>query len=105
MEQFGKNGDTTGKCPFMHGASTTPDTSPLKWWPKRLNLNILHQHDEKSNPYNNDFNYRDEVKSLDFKGLEKDMHELYAQDDNKEKFVNDFVNVWTKVINSDLFLA
>ena len=76
MEQFGKNGDTTGKCPFMHGASTTPDTSPLKWWPKRLNLNILHQHDEKSNPYNNDFNYRDEVKSLDFKGLEKDMHEL-----------------------------
>ena len=76
MEQYGKNGDTTGKCPFMHGASTTPDTSPLKWWPKRLNLNILHQHDEKSNPYNNDFNYRDEVKSLDFKGLEKDMHEL-----------------------------
>ena len=76
MEQLGKNGQTTDKCPFMHGASTTPDTSPLKWWPKRLNLNILHQHDEKSNPYNNDFNYRDEVKSLDFKGLEKDMHEL-----------------------------
>ena len=76
MEQFGKNGQTTGKCPFMHGASTTPDTSPLKWWPKRLNLNILHQHDEKSNPYNNDFNYRDEVQSLDFEALEKDMHEL-----------------------------
>ena len=76
MEQFGKNGQTTGKCPFMHGASTTPDTSPLKWWPKRLNLNILHQHDEKSNPYNNDFNYRYEVQSLDFEALEKDMHEL-----------------------------
>ena len=76
MEQLGKNGQTTGKCPFMHGASTTPDTSPLKWWPKRLNLNILHQHDEKSNPYNNDFNYRDEVQSLDFEALEKDMHEL-----------------------------
>ena len=76
MEQFGKNGETTSKCPFMHGASTTPDTSPLKWWPKRLNLNILHQHDEKSNPYNNDFNYRYEVQSLDFEALEKDMHEL-----------------------------
>jgi catalase-peroxidase len=60
----------------MHGASTTPDTSPLKWWPKRLNLDILHQHDEKSNPYNSDFNYREEVKSLDFKALEKDMHDL-----------------------------
>ncbi len=76
MEQLGKNGQTTDKCPFMHGASTTPDTSPLKWWPKRLNLNILHQHDEKSNPYNNDFNYRYEVQSLDFEALEKDMHEL-----------------------------
>ena len=76
MENLGNNGQSNGKCPFMHGASTTPDTSPLKWWPKRLNLDILHQHDEKSNPYNSDFNYREEVKSLDFKALEKDMHDL-----------------------------
>ena len=76
MENLGNNGQLNGKCPFMHGASTTPDTSPLKWWPKRLNLDILHQHDEKSNPYNSDFNYREEVKSLDFKALEKDMHDL-----------------------------
>ena len=76
MENLGNNGQSNGKCPFMHGASTTPDTSPLKWWPKRLNLDILHQHDEKSNPYNSDFNYREEVKSLDFKALEKDMHNL-----------------------------
>ncbi len=76
MENLGNNGQSTGKCPFMHGASTTPDTSPLKWWPKRLNLDILHQHGEKSNPYNSDFNYREEVKSLDFKALEKDMHNL-----------------------------
>ena len=76
MENLGNNGQSSGKCPFMHGASTTPDTSPLKWWPKRLNLDILHQHDEKSNPYNSDFNYREEVKSLDFKALEKDMHNL-----------------------------
>ena len=77
MEHLGKNGSTAnGKCPFVHGASTSPDTSPLKWWPKRLNLDILHQHDQKTNPYSKDFNYRDEVKSLDFKALEKDMHEL-----------------------------
>ena len=76
MENLGNNGQLNGKCPFMHGASTTPETSPLKWWPKRLNLDILHQHDEKSNPYNSDFNYREEVKSLDFKALEKDMHNL-----------------------------
>ena len=76
MENLGNNGQSNGKCPFMHGASTTPDTSPLKWWPKRLNLDILHQHDEKSNPYNRDFNYREQVKSLDFKALEKDMHDL-----------------------------
>ena len=77
MEHLGKNGSAAnGKCPFVHGASTSPDTSPLKWWPKRLNLDILHQHDQKTNPYSKDFNYRDEVKSLDFKALEKDMHEL-----------------------------
>ncbi len=76
MENLGNNGQSSGKCPFMHGASTTPDTSPLKWWPKRLNLDILHQHDDKTNPYSKDFNYREEVKSLDFKALEKDMHNL-----------------------------
>ena len=71
-----ENGESTGKCPFVHGGSTSPTTSPLKWWPKRLNLDILHQHDEKTNPYSNDFNYRDEVKTLDYKALEKEMHEL-----------------------------
>jgi catalase-peroxidase len=70
------NGMTNGKCPFVHGGSTSPDTSPLKWWPKRLNLDILHQHDEKTNPYSKNFDYREEVKKLDFDALEKDMHEL-----------------------------
>ena len=65
-----------GECPFMHGSSTKPESSPLKWWPKRLNLDILHQHDQKSNPYSNDFDYREVVKTLDFKGLENDMLEL-----------------------------
>ena len=65
-----------GECPFMHGSSTKPETSPLKWWPKRLNLDILHQHDQKSNPYSNDFDYREVVKTLDFKALENDILEL-----------------------------
>ena len=81
MEHFETNGSaangmSNGKCPFVHGGSTSPNTSPLKWWPKRLNLDILHQHDEKTNPYSKDFDYREEVKKLDFKALEKDMHEL-----------------------------
>ena len=81
MEHLQKNGSSTNamanvKCPFVHGASTSPDTSPVKWWPKRLNLDILHQHDQKTNPYSKDFDYREEVKSLDFEALEKDMHEL-----------------------------
>ena len=76
MKDLGNNEQSNGKCPFMHGASTSPDTSPLKWWPKRLNLDILHQHDEKPNPYSSNFNYREEVKSLNFKALEKDMHDL-----------------------------
>src|SRR6056300_673978 len=81
MENIGKNsssqnGGSTGKCPFVHGGSTSPSTSPLKWWPKRLNLDILHQHDQKTTPYSKDFNYRDEVTKVDFKALEKDMHEL-----------------------------
>ena len=81
MEHFETNGSAAngmanGKCPFVHGGSTSPNTSPLKWWPKRLNLDILHQHDEKTNPYSKDFDYREEVKKLDFKALEKDMHEL-----------------------------
>ena len=80
MEQYvnngSSNGQSSGKCPFVHGGSTSPDTSPLKWWPKRLNLDILHQHDEKTNPYSKDFDYREEVKKLDFKALENDMHDL-----------------------------
>ena len=53
---------TEGKCPVMHGAMTTHSssgTSNKDWWPNQLNLNILHQHDTKSNPMDDDFDYRD----------------------------------------------
>ena len=77
MKEFSSNGSSSnGKCPFMHGASTVPEKSPLKWWPKMLNLDILHQHDNKSNPYSEDFDYRKEVLELDYESLEKDMHDL-----------------------------
>jgi catalase-peroxidase len=69
----------SGKCPFMHGATTTQENSVTKWWPKSLNLDILHQHDSKTNPYGNDFNYKESVNNLDFKSLEKDMHDLMTE--------------------------
>ncbi|PKQ07483.1 MAG: catalase/peroxidase HPI [Alphaproteobacteria bacterium HGW-Alphaproteobacteria-11] len=66
----------SGKCPVMHGGATTTGTSNVEWWPNALNLDILHQHDTKTNPLGKDFNYREELKKLDFAALKKDMHAL-----------------------------
>jgi catalase-peroxidase len=65
-----------GKCPVMHGGATESGMSNMEWWPKSLNLDILHQHDHKTNPMGQDFNYREEVKKLDFDALKKDLHAL-----------------------------
>ena len=65
-----------GKCPVMHGASSIYETSINKWWPKSLNLDILHQHDLKTNPYSNKFDYRKTLKKLNYTSLENDMHNL-----------------------------
>ncbi len=68
-----------GKCPVMHGAMTTNSssgTSTRDWWPNQLNLNILHQHDKKSNPMDEDFDYREEFKKIDYEALKKDLNEL-----------------------------
>jgi len=64
------------KCPVMHGAATESSMSVMEWWPKALNLDILHQHDTKTNPLGEGFNYREEVKKLDFEALKKDLHAL-----------------------------
>ena len=64
---------TTGKCPVMHGSSTASGMSNTDWWPKSLNLDILHQHDVKTNPLGADFNYQEAVKQLDFKALKQDL--------------------------------
>lgn len=62
-----------GKCPFMHGGMTSTNKSVTDWWPNSLNLDILHQHDKKTDPFGQDFDYREEVKKLDFAALKKDM--------------------------------
>ncbi|WP_420325967.1 catalase/peroxidase HPI [Mameliella sp.] len=68
--------DMAGKCPVMHGAITENGTSVTDWWPKSLNLDILHQHDTKVNPLGEDFDYREEVKSLDFEAVKADVKAL-----------------------------
>ena len=71
--------NTEGKCPVMHGAMTSNSStgqSNKDWWPDALNLNILHQHDRKSNPLGEDFNYREEFQKLDYAALKKDLNEL-----------------------------
>jgi catalase-peroxidase len=60
----------------MHGAITTENTSVTEWWPKTLNLDILHQHDSKTDPMGEDFDYRKTVQSLDVDALKKDLHAL-----------------------------
>nr|WP_321408457.1 catalase/peroxidase HPI [uncultured Carboxylicivirga sp.] len=65
-----------GKCPVMHGGNTSAGSSVMDWWPNALNLDILHQHDTKTNPMGKDFNYREELKKLDVEALKKDLKEL-----------------------------
>ena len=65
--------NTGGQCPVMHGGATSTSTSNMAWWPKALNLDILHQHDSKTNPLGAGFNYREEVKKLDVEALKNDL--------------------------------
>ncbi|GHE62269.1 catalase-peroxidase [Camelimonas fluminis] len=65
-----------GKCPVMHGGLTVTGASVTSWWPNALNLDILHQHDVKTNPMGKDFNYREELKKLDVAALKNDIRAL-----------------------------
>ncbi|MGB3132930.1 MAG: catalase/peroxidase HPI [Saprospiraceae bacterium] len=67
------------KCPFPHGQmkqTAGTGTSNKDWWPNRLNLNILRQHSELSNPLDRGFNYAEEFKSVDLAALKKDIYSL-----------------------------
>lgn len=66
---------TAGTCPVMHGANTSGSTTNMEWWPTNLNLDILHQHDQKTNPLTG-FNYREAVKALDVNALKQDITTL-----------------------------
>ena len=70
--------DNAGLCPVMHGGNTTNNTGTTNqdWWPNQLNLNILRQHDQKSNPMGSDFNYSRSFEQLDYDALKKDLHAL-----------------------------
>lgn len=66
----------SGKCPVMHGGATSSDIQNMDWWPKSLNLDILHQHDAKTNPLGADYNYREAFEQLDVAALKQDLHDL-----------------------------
>ncbi|MEL7029077.1 MAG: catalase/peroxidase HPI, partial [Pseudomonadota bacterium] len=70
-----RNGEA-GKCPVMHGGNTVLQKGVMEWWPNALNLDILHQHDAKTDPLGEGFDYREELKQLDVDALKQDMHAL-----------------------------
>ncbi len=74
-----KSESNIDKCPVMHGSmtkNTTSGTSNKDWWPDQLNLSILHQHDRKSNPMGEDFDYKSEFEKLDYFALKQDLLDL-----------------------------
>ncbi len=71
----GLNTAPQGKCPVMHGANTKAEAAVMNWWPNALNLDILHQHDSKTNPLKG-FSYREALKRLDVAALKRDLHAL-----------------------------
>jgi catalase-peroxidase len=86
-----KDNASEGKCPVNHGGATSPKTSGTSnkdWWPNQLNLNILHQHDKKTNPLGEDFDYAEEFKKLDFDALKKDLRDLMT--DSQDWWPADF---------------
>jgi len=71
--------EENGKCPVSHGSNSQHSLGSVsnnQWWPDQLNLSILHQHDNKSNPMDKDFDYREEFKKLDYDALKKDLNDL-----------------------------
>ncbi len=70
---------TQGKCPFNHGANTVSKQTVVESWPKSLNLDILHQHDSKTNPNDANFNYAEAFKTLDLEACKTDLKNLMTQ--------------------------
>lgn len=73
------NNAQKGKCPVMHGANTETHNNVMEWWPKALNLDILHQHDTKTNPQGDEFNYKHEFNKLDLESVKSDLKNLMTE--------------------------
>lgn len=71
-----KNATEVGQCPFASGANTSASQEHQIWWPNALNLDILHQHDSKTNPMDESFDYAEAFNSLDYCALKADLHAL-----------------------------
>lgn len=89
---MGNKSENTGKCPVTgavskHGAGAAGTTN-RDWWPNQLRLNILRRNSSLSNPMGEDFNYAKEFKTLDYKGLKKDLHKLMT--DSQDWWPADF---------------
>ena len=95
--------DSTGSCPFNHQSAEAPVTTAEKcpfnhaagggttnedWWPNQLKVDILHQHDGRSNPMDEGFDYAEQFKSLDYEGLKKDLNDLMT--DSQDWWPADF---------------
>ena len=76
MATDGNGGSAGGQCPVMHGGQTSTGQATMAWWPKALNLDILHQHDRKTDPMDAGFDYRAAVKTLDVAALKADLKAL-----------------------------
>ena len=70
--------NNAGKCPVMHGGNTASGNDNMAWWPNALNLDILHQHDTKTDPLGDDFDYHEALKSLDVEALKQDLRDLIS---------------------------
>ena len=79
---------SAGKCPVMHGANTDTGSSNTAWWPNALNLDILHQHDSKTNPLGEDFDYAEEFKKLDLDAVKNDVKAMMT--DSQEWWPSDW---------------
>lgn len=83
--------DSAGKCPVMHGGNTKmggSGTKNMDWWPNQLNLKILHQHGDKSNPMDGDFDYAEAFKKLDLSEVKKDLEQAFT--DSKDWWPADY---------------
>ncbi len=73
------DGDIGGGCPFAHGSNTSTEKPVTKWWPKSLNLGILHQHGARTNPMDMDYDHRAAAKALDHAAVKADVKALMTE--------------------------